>query len=139
LQVHAACIECVRADGRQVRVHLSGGKIINGDLAINATGPNTKFTATSSALLQNLLASGLITPDGMEMGLRVDANHAIIGRDGKRSDFLFALGPLLRGTLWETIAVPELRGQARRTAEAILGYPATPPAVEPSAMMEYMI
>jgi hypothetical protein len=42
-------------------------------------------------------------------------------------------------TPWETIAVPELRGQARRTAEALLGHPATPAAAEPVAMMEYMI
>ena len=32
-----------------------------------------------------------------------------------------ALGPLLRWTLWETIAVPELRSQARRVAETAHG------------------
>src|SRR5579859_8121087 len=35
LQVHAASIECVRADGSQVRVHLTGGKTLTGDLVIN--------------------------------------------------------------------------------------------------------
>lgn len=30
------------------------------------------------------------------------------------------LGPLLKGTYWETVAVPELRGQARRVAETVL-------------------
>jgi len=139
LQVHAASVECVRADGNQVRVHLSGGKTLAGDLIINATGPNTKFTATSSILLQNLIRRGLITPDDMEMGARVDADHTIIGRDGTRSDILLALGPLLRGTLWETIAVPELRGQARRTAEALLDHPSTEAASLPPVMMEYMI
>jgi uncharacterized NAD(P)/FAD-binding protein YdhS len=139
LQVHAAGIECVRADGKQVRAHLSSGKTLNGDLVINATGPNTRFTATSSALLQNLLAGGLIAPDDMEMGVCVDADHTVVDRAGRRSEILFALGPLLRGTLWETIAVPELRGQARRTAETILGHPATQPAAESQAMMEYMI
>jgi len=139
LQVHAAAIERVRADGRQVQVQLGGGKTLNGDLVINATGPNTRFTATSSALLQNLLASGLIAPDDMEMGVRVDADHSVIDRDGQRSEILLALGPLLRGTLWETIAVPELRSQARRTAETILGHSATGMVAEPAAMMEFMI
>ncbi len=44
----------------------------------------------------------------------VDEDHTVIDREGRRSKYLLALGPLLRGTLWETIAVPELRGQARR-------------------------
>jgi uncharacterized NAD(P)/FAD-binding protein YdhS len=139
LQIHAAGIECVRANGRQVQVQLSNGKVLNGDLAINATGPNVRFSATSSGLLQNLLGSGLIAPDEMDMGVRVDTDYAIIDRGGKRSEFLFALGPLLRGTLWESIAVPELRGQARRVAEALLGESATRAAAEPVAMMEYEI
>jgi uncharacterized NAD(P)/FAD-binding protein YdhS len=137
LQVHAANIEGVRADGDKVRVHLSGGKTLTGDLVINATGPNTKFTATSSPLLQNLIRRGLVMPDETEMGARADADHTLIARDGRRSEILLALGPLLRGTLWETIAVPELRGQARRTAETILNQPAVRTEVE--VMMEYMI
>jgi uncharacterized NAD(P)/FAD-binding protein YdhS len=52
---------------------------------------------------------------------------------------LLALGPLLRGTLWETIAVPELRGQARRVAETLLEYPALPEISPEEVMMEYMI
>jgi len=139
LRVHAAGIDRVSAEGRQVRVHLSGGKSLAGDLVINATGPNAKLAATSSALLQNLIRRGLVTPDDTEMGARVDADHTIIGADGLRSKILLALGPLLRGTLWETIAVPELRGQARRTAEVLLDRPASPaPGFEP-VMMEYMI
>lgn len=139
LQIHAASIECVRADDRQVRVHLSGGKTLAGDLVINATGPNTKFTRTGSGLLQNLLRAGSIAPDDLDMGVRVAADHAVINRAGQRSEVIFALGPLLRGTLWETIAVPELRGQARRTAEALLRQPAAPAATQPPVMMEYMI
>jgi uncharacterized NAD(P)/FAD-binding protein YdhS len=138
LQVHAAGIEGVRADGNRVRVLLNTGKSLTADLVINATGPNTKFTATKSVLLQNLLRRGLVTPDETEMGARVDSDHTIIGRDGQRSEVLLALGPILRGTLWETIAVPELRGQARRVAETLLDHPATI-ANEPEVMMEYMI
>ena len=139
LQVHSANIDRVAADGNQVRVHLGGGKTLAGDLVINATGPNTKFRATSSPLLQNLIRRGLVTPDETEMGARVDPDHTIIDRDGERSKILLALGPLLRGTLWETIAVPELRVQARRIAETLLDHPVTEISTDPSAMMEYMI
>jgi len=139
LQVHAAAIEGVRADGNRIRVLLSGGKALTGDLVINATGPNTRFSGTSSALLQNLLRRGLVTPDDTEMGAKVDPDHTIVDRDGQRSATLLALGPLLRGTLWETIAVPELRTQARRTAETLLEHPISTAEMEQPVMMEYMI
>ena len=106
---------------------------------INATGPQTRFSSTRSVLLQNLIRRGLIMPDDMDMGVRVDSDHTVITPDGARSDVLLALGPLLRGSLWETIAEPELRGQAMRVAQTLLDQ--TPEAAtEPAAvMMEYMI
>ena len=82
LRVHAAGIERAEAVGQQVRVHLSDGTALTGDLVINATGPQTKFSATKSALLGNLLRSGLIAPDAMEMGVRIDPDHTAIDRDG---------------------------------------------------------
>ena len=42
-----------------------------------------------------------------------------------------------RGTYWETIAVPELRGQARRVAETLLGQ--SPASTPTPVMMEYMM
>lgn len=138
LQVHAANIERVEACGDQVRVNLSNGKQLDGDLVLNATGPQTRFTATRSILLQNLLKRGLIAPDDMDMGVRIDDDHTVIRADGSRSDKLLALGPLLRGTYWETIAVPELRGQARRVAETILGQ-SSESAMATQVMMEYII
>ena len=85
-----------------------------------------------------MIRRGLVTPDETEMGAQVDADHTIVGSDGRRSEILLALGPILRGTLWETIAVPELRGQARRTAEVLLDQPSTL-AENQAVMMEYMI
>jgi uncharacterized NAD(P)/FAD-binding protein YdhS len=139
LQVHAANIERVEAEGEKMRVHLSGGRSLAADLVINATGPQAKFSATRSTLLGNLLRSGLVAPDDLDMGVRVDSDHTVIDGDGQRSEILLALGPLLRGTLWETIAVPELRGQARRVAETLLRQPALSDTKPQEVMMEYMI
>ncbi len=137
LTVHAANIERLEAAGKKVRVHLSNGKNLDGDLVINATGPAARFSATRSVLLQNLLRRGLVTPDDMDMGVRIDADHTAIAGAGKRSPLLLALGPLLRGTYWETIAVPELRGQARRVAETLLEQ--APSTTEAPVMMEFEI
>jgi uncharacterized NAD(P)/FAD-binding protein YdhS len=139
LQVHRATIEGVEAHGDQVRVHLGGGKNLTGDLVINATGPQTKFSDTSSPLLRNLLRRGVVTPDDMDMGIRVRPDHTVVGGDGKRSKFMLALGPLLRGSLWETTAVPELRDQARRVAETVLNHPVLSETMPPLVVIEYMI
>lgn len=138
LQVHAARIDQVEALGHRVQVRLDHGESLEGDLVINATGPASRLTAIRSELLQNLLRRGLIAPDETDMGIRVDEDHTVINAEGQRSERLLALGPPLRGTLWETVAVPELRVQARRVAETLLDHlPVTP--MEFSPMMEYMI
>jgi uncharacterized NAD(P)/FAD-binding protein YdhS len=138
LQLHAAGIERVEASGNQVVVHLDNGESHAGALVINATGPSIKLTASGSLLLQNLLRRGLVVPDDTDMGVRIDPDHTVIAGNAERSRLLIALGPMLRGTLWETIAVPELRAQARRVAETLLDQP---PAVvdETQAVIEYMI
>ena len=150
LRLTASGVTGIAANGPQVRVQLRdrAGTVAHLDaaLAINCTGPLTRFSATRSRLLQNLLASGLVQPDEMDMGIRVGADFAAVGRDGGHLRFLYAIGPLLRGTLWESIAVPELRGQALRVAQTILASTATDASgpvpsrapVEP-AVMEYWI
>ena len=120
-------------------MHLGNGQSLAGDLVINATGPQTKFSDTQSVLMNSLLQRGLVVPDEMEMGIRAEEDHTVINREGNRSQLLLALGPLLRGTLWETIAVPELRGQARRVAETILDHAPLFDTVPPQVVMEYMI
>jgi uncharacterized NAD(P)/FAD-binding protein YdhS len=121
LQVHAGSIVKLESSGDQILVHLADGATLTGDLVLNATGPATRFTATRSVLLQNLLHRDLVAPDDTDMGVRVDPDHIVLNSDGDRSPWLLALGPMLKGTYWETIAVPELRVQARRVAETLLG------------------
>ena len=44
----------------------------------------------------------------------VDVAGALIDVTGRAALNRWALGPLRRGCLWETTAVPEIRGQAER-------------------------
>ena len=138
LQVHSANIVGVEAEGGKVKVNLEGKPSLTGDLVINATGPQTRFSASKSILLGKLLERGLISPDEMDMGIRIAEDHTVVTKDGNESEVLLALGPLLRGTLWETIAVPELRGQASRVAATLVGGPVAP-AEDLSALVEFII
>jgi uncharacterized NAD(P)/FAD-binding protein YdhS len=131
LKITRGGVTRLESRGTQIRVHLNGGESSNrhherapahldGALVINCTGPQTHFSATRSPLLRNLLASGFLQPDALDMGIRIEDDFVAVGRDGHASGFLHVIGPLLRGTLWETVAVPELRGQALRVAEILL-------------------
>jgi len=53
------------------------------------------------------------------LGLDVDGTGALIDRNGLRSEILYALGPVRKGTLWETTAVPEIRAQALHLARKL--------------------
>jgi len=138
LQVHADSIEKLRASADRITVDLADGASLAGDLVLNATGPSTRFTATQSVLLQNLLRKGAIAPDATDMGIHVDFDHTALTGTGDRSPWLLALGPMLKGTYWETIAVPELRVQARRVAETLLGS-VREEEQEGQLQLEYMI
>ncbi|WP_278471670.1 FAD/NAD(P)-binding protein [Gimesia maris] len=124
LSVVRGRITGLEADGDRVCVNVlnraGDSQQVKGGLVINCTGPNSGFSDTSVPLFQNLLQRGLIRPDELDMGIDVGADFATIDAEGNPSEFLFAIGPLMKGTLWETTAVPELRGQAMRVAQLLL-------------------
>ncbi len=138
LEVHAASIERIEATGTRLRTVLGGGDALESDLVVNATGPHLRFSKTRSPLLENLLNRGLVAPDRLDLGLLADADHTVIDGNGNRSPHLLALGPLLRGALWESTAVPELRSQARSVAETLLDQPPHGKK-EPTPLVEYEI
>jgi uncharacterized NAD(P)/FAD-binding protein YdhS len=75
---------------------------------------------SANPVLQDLLRQGLIRPDPLGIGLDVTADCAVIGRNGKASDRILALGPLTRGRFWEITAIPDIRLQCAALARRIL-------------------
>jgi uncharacterized NAD(P)/FAD-binding protein YdhS len=143
LHVVRASITGIAPANTKIAVNLRDGEgapfALEAGLAINCTGPHTRFSATRSTLLRNLLRRGLVSADDLDMGLRVHSDFAVVDGAGERSPFLFAIGPLLRGTLWETIAVPELRGQAWQVAQSLLGSSPIFPTETDEVVLEYQI
>jgi uncharacterized NAD(P)/FAD-binding protein YdhS len=89
-------------------------------LLVNCTGPRESFADAPDPLFQNLYKRGLAQSDALDMGLEVTPDFAVVDRLGQPSNFLFAIGSLLKGTLWETTAVPELRAQTQQVAQILL-------------------
>jgi len=142
VEIIPANITTLRAAGKKITVDLhaadGAASTLEADLVINGTGPHTRFSATRSPLLRALLHRGLVKADSLDMGVKINADFTVIQRDDCPSPHLLAIGPLLRGTLWETVAVPELRGQALRVAQTLLAATPTQPASE-ADVIEYWI
>lgn len=83
------------------------------DLVLNCTGPNTNYKEAGHPLLRRLFEKNLIKPDPLGMGIETN-------KKGQAARAIFALGPLRKGQLWESTAVPELRAQAEEVANEIL-------------------
>jgi uncharacterized NAD(P)/FAD-binding protein YdhS len=101
--------------GIEVEIERRGGKsrfTEPFDYVINCTGPLHAMNRTSDVLLRNLLDTGAVRPDHLNIGVEVDERS----RAGNR---LWALGPLTKGRYWEMIAVPDIRGQAATVADDI--------------------
>ncbi|MFI5842040.1 FAD/NAD(P)-binding protein [Catenuloplanes sp. NPDC051500] len=105
----------------EIRAHLRNGALLvrtpaDVDLesvqVVNATGPG-RLPHAADPLTGALLADGLARVGPFGLGLDV-------GPDGRATGGpLWVIGPLRRGRLWETTAVPELREQALALAETL--------------------
>ncbi len=83
---------------------------------LNCTG--ARFD-TEVPLIRSLIEQGLAVPAQSQLGLKTDRQGALLQRDGSISQQIFTLGPPCLGDLWESIAVPELNGQAKRLAARV--------------------
>jgi uncharacterized NAD(P)/FAD-binding protein YdhS len=122
LVVHAGRVTGVsqQADGLRVSVAGEGGaRDLAAGWLINATGPATNIAATTDPLLRDVLGQGLARPDPLGLGLDACPSGALVGAGGRPSSMLFTLGPTLRGSRYETTAIPEIRDQAAALAKLI--------------------
>lgn len=105
--------------GAEIRFRMRGSEIVETLRAariVNCTGPETDVVRAGEPLLAALLGAGRIRQDALGIGIAVDAECRAIGADGRPSATLSVIGPLTRGTFWESVAVPDIRAQAERVA-----------------------
>ncbi len=87
------------------------------EVGVNCTGPAAPG-GEDDPLGRALFAEGLVQRDRFGLGLKTEGG-ALVDAAGRRSSWLFGLGPVLRGERWESTAVPELRVQAQSLAESL--------------------
>jgi uncharacterized NAD(P)/FAD-binding protein YdhS len=87
----------------------------------NCIGPESNFRQHfNDPLLINLFARGVLHPDPLLLGLEATDAFAPIGAKGRTYEQISLIGPPLKGMLWETTAIPEIRAQAAQIATLAL-------------------
>jgi uncharacterized NAD(P)/FAD-binding protein YdhS len=108
-------IEIYRGDGREL------GVSDRFEFIVLCTGPDDNIAGTQPPLA-SLVARGLAHPGPHGMGIDTDADTGqLISASKSLIPDLYAIGPLRRGTLWESTAIPEIRTEAARLAALLLG------------------
>lgn len=125
LIIHAARLVSIseQNSGVDVRIRRRGKEDLenlNVARVINCTGADSNVKTIDEPLLKQLQEQGLLCSDALGLGPLLSKDWALVDARAKESQVLYALGPMLKGLLWESIAVPELRVQAAQLAEHLI-------------------
>ncbi len=90
------------------------------DAIINCIGSEGDFRRVESPLVQTLLGKKIVNTDSLKMGLDAAPDGRTIDEGGAASKKIYTFGTALKGVLWESTAMPEIRAQANKLAVALL-------------------
>jgi uncharacterized NAD(P)/FAD-binding protein YdhS len=109
-------------DALEVRVRQPGGALRGLRVArvINCTGAESNYKKLQDPFVRNLMKHGLVRADALHLGLDATPEGALLDSHGVAHAALHTLGPVMKGTLWETTAVGEIRAQAAALAQRLL-------------------
>ena len=118
VHLHVGMVREILPEGRQLRVRQDGTARCwhTTDHVISCAGPLLDYTRIADPLVVSLREAGHLAPDPLHLGLRTNAQGALLAADGAVSAGLFTLGPSRRPAYFESTAVPELRQQAAALA-----------------------
>ena len=114
LRVESGRLARITPEAEGLRVIWNDGELLC-QRVVDAVGL-TGMREVRPGLVDRLVARGLARLDPLGIGLDVDDSLAVRGADGEPVPGLWALGPMVRGTFWECIAVPDIRRQAADVA-----------------------
>lgn len=88
---------------------------------INCTGPESNLNLIENSFLKNAMIKGVLKQDSLYLGIVTDTDtFQIIDIHNKKHHHLFTIGANLKGELWESTAVNELRLQADKLAQILI-------------------
>ncbi|MBD8554454.1 FAD/NAD(P)-binding protein [Rhizobium sp. CFBP 8762] len=123
LNVHKGFLQTIEPDGEHLSLSFrprgaAQSTTLNADWVINCTGMERAGIA-HSPLLRQMRDDGLIASADLGLGICVDRDSRVLNAEKEHQPNLFAVGALTAGQFWEITAVPDIRVQAKKVAEAI--------------------
>jgi uncharacterized NAD(P)/FAD-binding protein YdhS len=110
------CIDVTYFDKKQRKT-----QVLKVSRVINCTGPETDFSKLENNFLGQCIQDGIFYQDELKLGIQTNVEtFKVKSKDGVEHSNLFTLGSNLKGELWESTAVNELRQQANAIADIIL-------------------
>ena len=115
-------LKAINLDGRFNVEYLTNGveNQVAAGAIINCIGSESNFENIDSPFVRNLFSRGYIRNDALNMGIDALPNGVVVGQNGDNSGVIFTLGTALKGVLWESTAIPEIRSQAHNLARMLL-------------------
>jgi uncharacterized NAD(P)/FAD-binding protein YdhS len=90
------------------------------DLVVNGFGFEFDWNRLKDPLVRNLVTKGYAVPHPLGSGVRADPGTlALVGRNGRVSTRLFAVGHALRAEMWEASSIREQLDHAIRLAKVL--------------------
>jgi uncharacterized NAD(P)/FAD-binding protein YdhS len=130
LRMHRGRLQTVAREGERIRVTLMmrdrRTQELDVDRIVNATGVEMRAQLMRNPLLSDLLGKGNARPGMHGIGIDTCAEGELVDAQGRNLAGVAVVGSLRIGQLWESIAVPELRGQAENAARRLLARTRTP-------------
>lgn len=90
------------------------------NILVNCIGSQANFAKIESTFVENLIDRNHIRNDELSLGIAAAPDGRVVDKNGEFSNVVYTLGTALKGTLWETTAIPEIRTQARDLALRLL-------------------
>lgn len=90
------------------------------DKVIVTTGPAHGALLSSSPLLHQLQADGVIQPDPLALGIHVNALSQTLNAQGAANPQLYVAGPAARGHFGELMGLPQVAEHAESVAQHLL-------------------
>jgi uncharacterized NAD(P)/FAD-binding protein YdhS len=90
------------------------------DHVLNCTGPQSAVKTIDCPLLEKLYERKLVVSHPSGGGFKSGKDGIVISDNGTSRENLYAIGPMLKAQLFESVAVPEIKTQAKNVATAII-------------------
>lgn len=123
LEIHAGYLRSLDEQDEGIAVlyrrrHTETLREFQVDWVVNCTGME-RAGIGHSRLLETMQDDGVLLLDPFGLGVEVDGQSRLANADGKIWPGLFAAGALTAGRFWEITAVPDIRVQAQKIAQAV--------------------